>query len=203
MARQIILVQTEQDIAEINGILMEHFTAEGFECRNYRGEVTLAREDRFGRRFFKVYYKPGTLKIEVWIKNGKGELALDNKLYGAKPKVGLRRDVENLLQLFSGRPCSSFHSDTVEDSLIDGGYQVQTYELNSDFKQYSILSLGMGIVCFVAPLSMILILAASVGALYYGIKGIRSSLKWVSYLGIPLSVVNLVMSITEYIKEVY
>ncbi len=203
MARQIIIVQTEQDIAEMNALLMEHFTAEGFEYRNYRGEVTLAREDRYGRRFFKVYHKPGSLKIEVWIKNGKGELALDHKLYGAKPKVGLHKDVEKLLQLFSGRPCSSFNSDTMEGSLINDGYQVQPYELNSDFKQFSILSLGMGIVCFVAPLPFILIVAASVGALVYGIKGFRSSMKWASYLGIPLSVVNLVMSITEYIRKVF
>lgn len=48
MARQVIIVQTEQDIADINALLTEHFTSEEFEYRNYRGEVTLAREDLFG-----------------------------------------------------------------------------------------------------------------------------------------------------------
>lgn len=199
VARQVIIVQTEQDIAEINALLTEYFTAEEFEYKNYRGEVTLVREDRFGRRFFMVNHKPGTLKIEVWIKNGKGELALDNKLYGAKPKRGLHMDVNNLMQLFSSQQCSSFNSDTVEGSLLNDGYQIQTYKLlNSNFKQYPILSLGIGIVCFAVPLPENLIIVASAVAFYCGMKGVRSSMKWASFLGISLSIVNLVMSISVY-----
>lgn len=203
MARQVILVPTEQSISEINTLLEEHFAQDGFACRNYRGELTLSREDKFGRRFFKVYHKPGTLKIEAWIKNGNGELALDNKLYGTRPKKGLQRDVNNLMQLFSDRQCSTFHSDTVEGSLMNDEYQVQSYVLNSDFKQYSILSLGMGIVSLVAPIPYILVWAVAVGAFCYGIRGIRSSMKWASFLGIPLSIVSLVLSITEYIKATF
>lgn len=197
MPRQITIVNTNLDLPELNQLILKHFEENGYEYKKYRGELTLSREDRFGRRFFQVFYKPGEIKLVSWLKNGKNELALDDKLFGARAKRGLHRDVDNFMLLFKDSECSTYSSDTKEDSLDNHDYQLQTYTLKSDFKQFSYLSFVCGLCCLLLPLPLIVIIIGSIGGIFYGFKGINSSAKWASFIGIAASILAIIfLSIT-------
>jgi hypothetical protein len=202
MARQIAKINTNQSVEEVHSILQKHFEEKGYELRKYQGVPTLCRESHYGRSFFAVYYKTGILKIEGWIPSGKKELALDENIYGALPKKGLKNNLDEIIKLFDGCPYENYNSDTVSDSLNNNDYILQNFNgLKSDFKQFAFLSLGLGILCFVIPLPIIIIIIGAIGGIYYGLKGLNSTVKWAAIIGLILSAVDIIALLMSLFGE--
>jgi hypothetical protein len=203
MARQIVKINTNQSAEEIHSILQKHFEEKGYELKKYQGILTLCRESHYGRSFFAIYFKTGVLKVEGWIPSGKKELALDNSIYGALPKKGLSNNLDEIIKLFDGCPYENYNSDTVSDSLNNNDYVSQDFVgLKSNFKQFAFLSLVLGVLCFIIPLPVILLIIGAIGGIYYGIKGLNSTVKWASIIGLILSVLDIIVLLMTIFEEV-
>jgi hypothetical protein len=105
--------------------------------------------------------------------------------------------------LFDGCPYENYNSDTVIDSLNNSEYVSQDFAgLKSNFKQFAFLSLGLGVLCFVLPLPVILLIIGAIGGIYYGLKGLNSTVRWAAIIGLIASVLDILVLIMTFFEEV-
>lgn len=190
MARQIVTIHTEQRLEDMHQKLKKHLEQNGFRYKTIRGKEMLCRESLYATRYYEIFYRNGCLQIEGFLLHGNQEFAAGR---GGLVRKQLKKELQAMGALFpqASVSCYSTNSSAAEINDGNGEFFPQQFVLRSNLKHLSMVSLAIGIFCILIPLPAVLMGACIILSIAYGVKGLPSTTKWISVIGLILAALNL------------